>query len=314
MTLGQILKNKRTELDKTIEQISTATRIHVKVLQALEEDRYSDLPARAFTRGFIITYCKALQLDSDEILKSYHDFLDSKFAERPEKDRGHQGYAFETSENEQKNRGMIIIASVAAFFAILTLLFFKPQNHKHREKHKELIAEEAEMAAAEAELKAATEALQASESPGANATPQANATPVTPALPAAVPTATNSTTTVSTTPEASPSPSPKEDPMNKGDTIAVETVGVKVNFQATEDVIIRYQSDQRPVSGLNLRKDKQLVIKGTGSIRFETSNPERLKWKVTFQNKPGTGYQELKEPRMEVKSDGSKNPLSAWAN
>ena len=51
MTLGQVLKNNRLELGKSIEQIATATRIHVKVLKALEEDQYGELPARAFTRG-----------------------------------------------------------------------------------------------------------------------------------------------------------------------------------------------------------------------------------------------------------------------
>ena len=138
MTLGQLLKSKRLELGKSVEQIATATRIHTKVLRALEEDRYGELPARAFTRGFIITYCKALQLDPNKIIRDYHDFLESKFAERPEKDHGHQGYAFEGKETEQNKRWMIISASAAAFFAVLTLLFFKPQNHKHKEKHKEL--------------------------------------------------------------------------------------------------------------------------------------------------------------------------------
>jgi cytoskeletal protein RodZ len=324
VTLGQLLKDRRNELGKSIEQISTATRIHVRVLKALEEDQYAQLPARTFTRGFIITYCKALQLDADDIMKSYHDFLESKFSERPEKDQGHHGYAFETSENEQKNKGLIIVASIAAFFAILTLLFFKPQNHKHREKHKELIAEEVEMAAAEAQLKAASDAaLQGTASPTANstATPAVAAGTATPAqaiIATAVPASSPVTTILSTpAPEtialASPTPSPA-DAMNKGDLIPVEAVGVKVNFQALEDVIIRYRSDDRPLSGLNLRKDKQLVIKATGEILFETSNPEKLKVKISYKNNPGTSYEPLKEGRLKLKSDGTRTSLSAGAN
>ncbi len=332
MTLGQLLKERRNELGKSIEQIATATRIHVKVLTAIEDDQYSLLPARAFTRGFIITYCKALQLNPDEIMKSYHDFLESKFSERPEKDQGHHGYAFESSENDQKNKGLIIVASIAAFFAIVTLLFFKPQNHKRREKHKELIAEEVELAAAEAQLKAASDALQGAASPTITAPSQTPvASPVIAATPIVASTSPAPTTSgqssntlnsaVATTaspvvlPVATTSPSPSPaDPMNKGDTIAVESVGVKVNFQATEDVIIRYRSDDRPLSGLNLRKDKQLVIKAANEIEFETSNPEHLKFKTTFKNKPGSGYQDLKDGHLKLKSDGTSTPVKSRMN
>jgi cytoskeletal protein RodZ len=322
VTLGQLLKDRRNELGKSIEQIATATRIHVKVLTALEEDQYSLLPARAFTRGFIITYCKALQLNPDEIMKSYHDFLDSKFSERPEKDQGHHGYAFESSENDQKNKGLIIVASIAAFFAIVTLLFFKPQNHKRREKHKELIAEEVELAAAEAQLKAASDALQGTASPPAAASSPA-ASPVITASPIVAstsPTPSASTTIMANaTPAASPMASPTTSPspadlMNKGDTITADSIGVKVNFQALEDVIIRYRSDDRPLSGLNLRKDKQLVIKATNEIEFETSNPEKLKFKTSFKNKPGSAYQDLKEGHLKIKSDGTSVPVKTKMN
>lgn len=74
MTLGQLLKSKRSELGRSLEQISAATKIHVKILQALENDQYSELPARTFTRGFIVTYCKALKLDSDQVLKNIMTF------------------------------------------------------------------------------------------------------------------------------------------------------------------------------------------------------------------------------------------------
>jgi len=96
--------------------------------------------------------------------------------------------------------------------------------------------------------------------------------------------------------------------------IPVEAVGVKVNFQALDDVIIRYRSDDRPLSGLNLRKDKQLVIKATSELLFETSHPEKLKVKFSYKNKPGSGYEQLKEGRLKLKSDGTRTPIPAGAN
>jgi cytoskeleton protein RodZ len=141
MTLGQLFKNKRNELGRSLEQISASTRIHIKTLTALENDEYAELPARTFTRGFIITYCKALRLDSNEVLKNYHDFLDSKFSERSARDKGHQGYVFEGKELEQNKRWMVIGATLAVFFAISVLLIFKPQNSHRKEKHKEFVEE-----------------------------------------------------------------------------------------------------------------------------------------------------------------------------
>ncbi len=138
MSLGKVLHTRRVELAKSLEQISAATRIHIRILKAIEEDHYAELPARAFTRGFITAYCKALKLNPEQILTDHHDFLESKFAERQDRDQGHHGYAFEGKELEQNKRGLYILAGVAGLFAIIVLLVFKPQNHKRKEKHKEL--------------------------------------------------------------------------------------------------------------------------------------------------------------------------------
>ena len=142
MTLGQLLKNRRTELGKSLEQLSAATKIHAKTLAAIENDHYAELPARAFARGFIVAYCKALKLNPEQVMKDYHDFLESKFSERPDRDQGHQGYVFEGKELEQNKRWLVIGATVAGVFAIAVLLVFKPQNHKRKEKHKEFAEEE----------------------------------------------------------------------------------------------------------------------------------------------------------------------------
>lgn len=301
MTLGQLLKNRRNALGKSIEQIATATRIHLKVLQALENDEYAQLPARAFTRGFIITYCKALQLDPNETLESYHDFLESKFAERPEKDKGHQGYAFEGRESEQQKKGMMIIASSAAFFAILTLLFFKPQNHKHREKHKELMAEQTESNPVENSLPDLPSSptpmnakVETAGTPTSSNTPMMAAIQETP-IPKPSPTPAEIA-------KSSPTPSPSDN-MNKGDLLKPEEIGVKLNLQAKEDVLVQYQSDERPKFSLNLRKDRQLVIKATQKIRFETEHPELLIYKVKNKKMNQVSYSELKEKTIQVMAE-----------
>jgi cytoskeleton protein RodZ len=144
VTLGQRLQEKRNELGKSLAQISSATKIHVKILTCLEKDEYRELPAKTFTRGFIVSYCKALGLDPEKTLLEHQDFLEQKFAERKDKDLGHQGYVFEGKELEQNKRWMIFGVSAAAIFAIAVLLIFKPQNHKRKELHKEFTEEVAD--------------------------------------------------------------------------------------------------------------------------------------------------------------------------
>lgn len=146
MTLGEYLRNKRIENGKSLEQVAALTKIHIKTLKAIEENAYSELPARTFTRGFIVNYAKALKLDTEQLLKEHHDFLETRFSERIQRDSGHQGYAFEGKELEQNRRWMMIGASIAMIFAVAVLLVFKPQNHKRKEKNKEF---EQEIAVAE---------------------------------------------------------------------------------------------------------------------------------------------------------------------
>lgn len=300
MTLGHLLKNRRTELGKSIEQIATATRINVRVLKALEEDQYAELPAKAFTRGFIITYCRTLQLDPEKILSEYHDFLESKFQERPSKDQGHQGYTFETKENEQNRKVMVIFASIAGLFAILTLLFFKPQNHRHREKHKELTEDTVQTDAS----------VPVEEIPGAKVVLASSPSPVVSATPISSPSPSPSPTPIVAT-SPSPSPSLNSDPLNKGDDLSTESASIRIQFEANENTLIHYRSDQKKPSSITLRKGKQLVIKGMDQIQVQTLNPERLKYQVRFKNKPSGGPTEMKEKGLEIRSDGTLQTSNA---
>ncbi len=291
MTLGETLKNKRNELARSIEQMAALTRIHAKTLKALEEDQYELLPARAFTRGFIVSYAKALRLNADDLIKSHSDFLEKKFSERPDRDQGHQGYAFEGKELEQNRRWMIIAASVAAFFAIIVLIFFKPQNHKNKEKHKEFVQQGATGLPVQS---------PAQNSPIPNLSPAASTAPTTiptiahtvvTSTPTPAPTVQATATTVApmATPKPSASPSPipatsttadaKTDPMDKGDHLVPGEAKKRILLEALEDTWVRYRSDDKPARLIILRKGKFLVVKGMTSVEVESSKPDALRYK-----------------------------------
>jgi len=317
VTLGELFRKKRLEGGWSLEQLSALTKIHIKILRAIESDSYANLPARAFTRGFIVNYAKALKLNPDEVLANYHDFLEQRFNERLDRDKGHQGYVFEGKEIEQTRRWMVIGASIAIVFTAATLFIFKPQNHKHREQHKDFEGVEPTITPVESPTPLATlmtgtasslatptstlmntpAALSSANSPSPS--PSAAKTIATP-LPSAMPSATLAP------PESSPSPIPspsvaeaKADTLNKGDDLAPKDIKFKIIFQAKDDVWVRYRSDDKPSNLLILRKGRFLAIKAAKQLLFETPHAESLRYKIKGS------YQDLHRSKGQIGADSS---------
>lgn len=327
MTPGQTLKQTRIQSGKSLEQLSASTKIHIKILNAIEEDRYSELPAKAFTRGFIVSYAKALKLNADALLKEHHDFLEARFAERTARDQGHHGYAFEGKELEQNRRWTWIALALAGGFALAVLIVFKPGNHKSKEKYKEYAATPSASPAIEenaSEPSPAIAALNPESAPMIPATsatsapivasaastppsPQTSvATPSPVANAAATPAPTQSATPEpQTTPSPQASPSPSPDKLNKGDDLSPQEAKIKLIIVATEDAWTRYRSDDKPLGMLILRAGKTLVIKAKGRVLFETNPSAKLQFKT--RKSP---LADLPASRIEMTEEGVANSYS----
>jgi len=68
---GDELRRERIVREISLEEISAATKISVRLLSALENGDRAKLPAPVFTRGFIRAYCLHLGLDPVEKINSY---------------------------------------------------------------------------------------------------------------------------------------------------------------------------------------------------------------------------------------------------
>ena len=68
---GIRLRRERMRRGVELEEISRTTKINDKHLGAIEEDRYADLPAAVYVRGFVIAYARAIGLDAEECARSY---------------------------------------------------------------------------------------------------------------------------------------------------------------------------------------------------------------------------------------------------
>jgi cytoskeleton protein RodZ len=71
-SLGQELRRERELRAVTLKEIANLTKISLKYLQALEEDRLDILPGPFFVKGVIRAFAKAIGADEDYFLNKYH--------------------------------------------------------------------------------------------------------------------------------------------------------------------------------------------------------------------------------------------------
>ena len=77
-SIGQELKRERELRGISLKEIADSTKINMRFLRALEEDRFDMLPEQFFTRGIIRTYAKYLGLDEQSVLNTYLEGLQAR--------------------------------------------------------------------------------------------------------------------------------------------------------------------------------------------------------------------------------------------
>jgi flagellar biosynthesis protein FlhG len=81
-TSGAELRDARQRLRLSLETIAERTKIRRAYLQAIEEERFSDLPAAVFLRGFLREYARCLGLQAEDVarlyMKRYQDWHESR--------------------------------------------------------------------------------------------------------------------------------------------------------------------------------------------------------------------------------------------
>jgi flagellar biosynthesis protein FlhG len=79
---GSDLRDERQRRRLSIEAIAEKTKIRRAYLQAIEEERFGDLPAAVFVRGFLREYARSLGLPGDDVvrqyMKRYQDWQESR--------------------------------------------------------------------------------------------------------------------------------------------------------------------------------------------------------------------------------------------
>lgn len=79
-SLGGYLRALRESKGGSLEDMARSTRVGIRHLEALEEERLTDLPSPVFVRGFIRAYCSFLRGAPDEALRQYETLAGERAA------------------------------------------------------------------------------------------------------------------------------------------------------------------------------------------------------------------------------------------
>jgi cytoskeleton protein RodZ len=69
--VGQSLREARVRRGIELNQVEQTTKVRVRYLRAMEEDRWELLPGPAYARGFLRTYARFLELDEEVLVQEY---------------------------------------------------------------------------------------------------------------------------------------------------------------------------------------------------------------------------------------------------
>ncbi len=83
-SFGEKLKLEREKRKISLDQISSSTKIGTRMLQALEEEKFNQLPGGIFNKGFVRAYARVVGLDEDQAVADYLQASGDAPAARPE--------------------------------------------------------------------------------------------------------------------------------------------------------------------------------------------------------------------------------------
>ena len=112
-SVGSHLRRERESRSLSLEEVSNITRIPRKTLLSLEADRFEELPADVFVRGYIKAYASTVEVDPEELVARFD-------STRPEA----QGPAPLASVYPSRGVGGLVVGiATALVFAIIVTTF-----------------------------------------------------------------------------------------------------------------------------------------------------------------------------------------------
>ena len=140
-SFGSWLRHQREARSVSLREIADNSKISLRYLEALEQDRFDVLPAPVFARGFLREYARVVGLNPDEVVNLYLVALEeraegSRRVERPKTARSERPRSAPSS----LGYGLLLGLAVVLFVGVAALLSFLAERRRATPLDSRLVA------------------------------------------------------------------------------------------------------------------------------------------------------------------------------
>lgn len=255
------IRTKREALGMTLKDVFALTRISTANLEAIENGDFHNLPVPIYTKNFIKTYARALELDSKPILDSYQGYLNSQqIAQTQITEAAPEKEQETSSERPPHFKAYIAAAAIVIAVIVVTIIIIYQQN--------QLVPDAPLKPPPPAMPVQPTAAVNTQGNlpvqplPGPSATqPQTVVQPV--AAPPTNQMQTPAALPVKQTVVSLPTPAKQSVPaVDKKEQVTISKGTDILMIKATEETWLRIKIDQNPVFEVLLKPGEQIIRKG----------------------------------------------------
>ena len=124
-TFGTWLRQQRELREVSLREVADVTKISIRYLEALEQDRFDVLPAPVFAKGFLRQYATYVGLKPDDVVNSYLNALQEQ---EPQEEEPLRREARKTSWEWAS--GLLLALLVVALLALVAFLAFYAERRR----------------------------------------------------------------------------------------------------------------------------------------------------------------------------------------
>jgi cytoskeleton protein RodZ len=119
---GETLRRAREARNLTMEDIWSQTRLSPRIIQAIEQDAYEQLPSPSYVRGYIRNYARVIGIDGESLVNEYNQVVKPPAADL---------HDFLSRPRGEMNAGGILVKAVSWGLGalMLGLVYMWGQNH-----------------------------------------------------------------------------------------------------------------------------------------------------------------------------------------
>lgn len=144
-SFGDRLKKEREQRSISLDDIALSTKIGTRMLRALEEEKFDQLPGGIFNKGFVRAYARHVGLDEEQAISDYMAALGEtqqrsvapEIAVMPKPEGTHERRRDPVQDTAERERVADIPWGLLALALLLAALVFATWSYYHRSRREE---------------------------------------------------------------------------------------------------------------------------------------------------------------------------------